>query len=166
MTEILSTGQAAQELGCSRQHVVDLCSSGKIRYHTIGHHRRIERRDLESFKTERTDPTLLHREQMLSLWLSRAVAGAFALDPGRLLAIARENQRKQREVHAHSTYWIDQWEEILTDQERVLRTLTGVSERDIDLRQNSPFAGALSSDVRQQVLDNFAKWRKGAHAMR
>jgi excisionase family DNA binding protein len=29
-TELLTTGQAAKLLGCSRQHVVDLCERGRL----------------------------------------------------------------------------------------------------------------------------------------
>ncbi|MPY81460.1 MAG: helix-turn-helix domain-containing protein, partial [Actinophytocola sp.] len=36
--QLLSTGQAAEVLGCSRQHVVDLCSSGQLPYVTVGTH--------------------------------------------------------------------------------------------------------------------------------
>jgi excisionase family DNA binding protein len=44
---MLTTGQVARLLGCSRQHVVDLCNAGKLESTTIGTHRRIARRDVD-----------------------------------------------------------------------------------------------------------------------
>ncbi|WP_234423798.1 helix-turn-helix domain-containing protein [Intrasporangium calvum] len=63
--QLLTTGQAAQVLGCSRQHVVDLCDSGKLPCAVIGSHRRVARGDLQRFLDE---GKVLRREEERSLW--------------------------------------------------------------------------------------------------
>ena len=84
----LTSGQAARILGCSRQHVVDLCDSGKLPCSVIGSHRRIARADLKSFlDTGRA----LRREEERSLWLHRALVGPLLRDPDKVLAHARAN---------------------------------------------------------------------------
>lgn len=50
-TEI-STQAAADFLGCSRPHVVQLLEEGKIPYMKVGKHRRIKYEDVRSFKKE------------------------------------------------------------------------------------------------------------------
>jgi len=50
----------------------------------------------------------------------------------------------------------DQWEQLLEgDRILLLRTLTDDSEQANALRQESPFAGVLSSGERQQILERF-----------
>src|SRR6266567_2483790 len=69
--ELITTGQAAQLLGCSRQHVVDLCERGDFDFQTTSVHRRLRRGDVQAFARRRHGMT---REELRSLWLNRAVA--------------------------------------------------------------------------------------------
>jgi excisionase family DNA binding protein len=84
--ELLSTGQAAQLLGVSRQHVVDLCAKGALRHIKVGTHRRVRRGDVAAFLAEG-----LSREAERSLWLHRAVGGRLVLNPGMVIAQAAQN---------------------------------------------------------------------------
>lgn len=71
----VSTGEAARLLGCSRQHVVDLCGRGVLPFVSVGSHRRVRRADVTGLMSRE-----LTRDQERSLWLHRAVAGRLALD--------------------------------------------------------------------------------------
>jgi excisionase family DNA binding protein len=51
--ETFTTQAAANYLGVSRQHLVDLLEDGKIPYHKVGSHRRVYFRDLNSYEKQR-----------------------------------------------------------------------------------------------------------------
>lgn len=151
--ELLTTRQAAEILGCSRQHVVDLCDAGRIPFARIGTHRRIRRVDVEALMPARP----LRREALRSLWLHRAVAGKFVADPPGAIALARRNVRRFREIHPRAGVWLDAWEQILdAGPESILDVLTSSMPFAIDLRQNTPFVGILSETERQAILRAFA----------
>src|SRR5438105_11865855 len=86
--DLLTTKKAAQLLGTSRQHVVDLCNAGDLPYVTVGRHRRVSRRDVEAVRAGTRRWT---RDQLRSLWLSHAVAARLVEDPHGVLARARSN---------------------------------------------------------------------------
>jgi excisionase family DNA binding protein len=152
-SDLLTTKQAAVLLGCSRQHVVDLCESGRLLHVRIGTHRRIRRADVEAVTTTRT----LRREELRSLWLHRAVAGKVVADPDRAIATARRNISRFREIQPRARTWLDAWDRILdAGPERVLETLTSSARDAIDLRQNTPFAGLLNEQERLAILSSFA----------
>ena len=158
--ELLTTGQAAALLGSSRQHIVDLCDSGKLPYRKIAIHRRVRRDDVEAIAHGRASVGL-RREELRSLWLNRAIAGQLARDPERVLQKARENLVRFMRIHAsgRSGVWLKQWEALLDDgPEAVMRTLTSDAPQAIELRQNSPFPGVLSEVERRQVLDAFSDY--------
>ena len=161
--DLLSTGQAAELLGCSRQHVVDLCEAGRLPCQAIGKHRRVRRADLSAFLPAERGP---RREFVRSLWLNRAVAGKLARDPDRVLAKARNNLERFRGIHAGGSVrrWLDEWERIVEEgPESVMRTLTAETPHAADLRQNSPFPGVLSEAERRSVLAAFARyWERRA----
>lgn len=105
------------------------------------------------------------REKQRSLWLNRAVVGELTRDPDRVIAIARENITRWRAVHAQRPgilAALDQWEEILdAGVEAIVTVLTGHSEEAEDLRQNSPFAGVLTQEQRDQALGSFrTEWAR------
>ncbi len=155
-SEVMTTGEAARILGCSRQHVVDLCDEGKLAYTTVGRHRRILRRDIESLRS-RTDH--MNRAERRSLWLAYAVAGKVVAEPERSRELARRQIDRMRPIaRGQARQWLAEWERLLdgpTDD--LLRTLTDTSPLARELRQNSPFAGLLHEDERTQVL---ASWRR------
>lgn len=151
--DLLTTAEAAALLGCSRQHVVDLCTSGLLPHTRIGTHRRIRRGDLEPFVTARA----LRREELRSLWLHRAVAGKVVQDPEEAIALARRNLARMEAAEPRSSAYVRAWERILErGAESVLQTLTSPAREAIDLRQNTPFAGLLTDDERRAVLRWFA----------
>ncbi|GAA5121836.1 helix-turn-helix domain-containing protein [Haloechinothrix salitolerans] len=160
--QLLSTGQAAEVLGCSRQHVVDLCSSGQLPYVTVGAHRRIRRADAEAF----LQPPL-RRDEERSLWLHQVVAGRLATDTASVMETAHENMRHLRHVHPDgmATRWLDHWEELLNaGPDAVFDALTSRARWAIELRQNSPFAGVLTTKERQAALNSFRTHWKTDHA--
>jgi excisionase family DNA binding protein len=157
---LLTTGQAAVLLGSSRQHVVDLCASGRLPYQLVGAHRRVRRADVEALR----DPERgLTRDQLRSQWLHRAVAGKLALDPPRVLGKARHNLGRMRQAHPQGRVQadFDAWEELLNGPlERLFDALTSTSPRAVELRQNTPFAGALTPAERAKALAAFrASWQ-------
>ncbi len=87
----MSTGEAARLLGCSRQHVVDLCVRGVLPFVSVGSHRRVRRTGVTGLMNRE-----LTRDQERSLWLHRVVAGRLALDLDAVLARASKNLQRRR----------------------------------------------------------------------
>ncbi len=161
-SDLLTTQQAAGILGCSRQHVVDLCDSGRLSHTRIGTHRRIRRSDVEAF----APGPPLRREALRSLWLHRAVAGKFVADPNRAIATARANIRRFREIQPRAASWLDAWDRILdAGPERILETMTSTSREAVDLRQNTPFVGLLSDAEQRAVIAAFGAAQRDAAAV-
>jgi len=154
--QLLTTGEAASILNCSRQHVVDLCNGGDLPFTTVGKHRRVRRSDIDAIRTRTQRMT---RDQKRSLWLAYALAGQIVTDPARAGRIARQNlDRMRRTSRGRTQKWLDEWDRLLDGSlERLLGVLTSRSPRARELRQNSPFAGLLDEDERQQVLRS---WRE------
>ena len=164
--ELLTTGEAAAILGCSRQHVTDLCRKGALPFRTIGGQRRIARWDLARFAGGAGPdvPRDGQRQRLRSLWLHRAVAGRLAADPGAVLKIARANLARARALHPRSGPWIEAWAAIVDDPEQVMERLTSRSAASDELRQNSPFAGVLDEEERARIMAAFAAWWRATHA--
>ena len=151
-SDLLTTSDAARLIGCSRQHVVDLCTSGQLAYTSTGTHRRIRRADVEAF-VRSGDGRLLRPEQRRSLWVGRAMAGKVARDPGHVLALGRENLQRLRAVHRRSGPWLDAWAAILNSPDEVMAVLTGIDERSVELRANGPFGGLLGDEELRDVVE-------------
>ena len=150
--QLLTTGEAARLLGTSRQHVVDLCNAGDLPFVTAGTHRRVSRRDVEALRTR---TTRLTRDQLLSLWLSHAVAGRLVQDPAGVLGKARLNLADMlaRSARGSAKVWLQQWADLIDGPvEDLLEALTSRSPRSRELRQNSPFAGVLTDEERQNTM--------------
>ena len=153
--ELLTTGEAAKVLNTSRQHIVDLCNSGRLPFATSGTHRRIRRGDLDALRMR----TLrMSRDQRRSLWLAYAVAAQIVTDPSRSADVARRNLAKMRQTaRGEALLWLDEWARLLDGPiDKLLDRLTARDVRGRELRQNSPFAGLLTQDERERVL---AAWR-------
>lgn len=160
MHPLLKTGEAAQLLGVSRQHVVDLCERGDLPYVRVGSHRRVLMRGVE----ELVGPPLT-REQEKSLWLHRALMSPLLSDPDTVLGTARDNLERWRSKHragGMSARYLTRWEKVLdAGLDPVVEVLISLRPEAHELRQNSPFAGVLSEDTRQQVLRSFtAHWAR------
>lgn len=153
--QLLTTGQAAQLLGSSRQHVVDLCESGDLPYLTVGTHRRLRREDVEQAR-HRT--TRSNRSDRRSRWLNIAVAGELVRDPDTVLRRAHANLELLQAKHprGRGARWLREWEKLLDGPvEDVLDVLTSQTPRARELRANSPFAGVLSTEDRDKTLYAF-----------
>jgi excisionase family DNA binding protein len=158
----LSTGEAAVLLATSRQHVVDLCESGRLPCVRIGKHRRIERASIDAFLRMPAARGGLRREHLASLWLHRAVAGHLVQDPATVIEHAWANLDELSREHPSAGPWLDAWRRALdSGPEHVLQVLTSPAESAIELRQNSPFAGVLDDGERRRVLDAFRRYWAG-----
>lgn len=157
---LLSTGEAARLLGVSRQHVVDLCDSGRLPYSLVGKHRRVRREAVELLTAGSGRAT---RDQTRSLLMAHAVAGRIVTDPDRALDLARRNLRgaRERSARGSTAVWIDEWEQLLDRPlPEILTALTSPSPRSRELRQNNPFAGLLTSEERAAVLETARHQRR------
>lgn len=150
--ELLTTGEAAKLLNCSRQHVVDLCVRGDLPFVTVGTHRRVRRSDVEA---HRTRTQRLTRDQRRSLWLAFAVAGKIVQDPDGTIDLAWMNLEVMRSrARGQAVRWLEEWERLLHGPvHELLSQLTSHSPKGRELRQNTPFAGVLDERERQRVLD-------------
>ena len=88
---MLKTGEVAEVLGISRQHVVHLCDAGKLPHIKIGSHRRIQRQAIESLLNKP-----LSEAKARSWWLHAAVFGELVKDPEGTIAQARRNLAMMR----------------------------------------------------------------------
>jgi len=157
--DLLTTGQAASLLGCSRQHVVDLCTSGSLPSLTVGTHRRVRRADVEALALGATTAAP-SREAVRSRWLHCAVAGKLARDPERVLRRAGRNLDRLERAHpgGMSRRRLARWRVLLQEgPQAVMSVLVADTEEATELRQTSPFAGVLSSAERLAILDAFRR---------
>jgi excisionase family DNA binding protein len=153
--ELLTTGQAAALMACSRQHVVDLCERGDLASMTVGTHRRVARADVEALASAGTGARARRPEQVRSLWLHRAVAGRLARDPERGLRRASGNLDRLERAHptGMSARWLAQWRRLIEQgPDAVMRILVAESPEADELRQNSPFAGVLPEAERLAII--------------
>lgn len=72
--ETFTTQAAANFLGVSRQHLVDLLEDGEIPFHKVGSHRRVYFRDLRKYAEERDSE---RRESMDKLFDEVTKAGKY-----------------------------------------------------------------------------------------
>jgi excisionase family DNA binding protein len=159
--ELIRTGEAAVLLGCSRQHVVDLCDSGRLpMVRGGGSHRYVRRSDVLALAHRP-----LTREQEQSRWLHAAIASRLVAEPDLVLGRARANLDRFNAVHAGTmaAHWLGLWRNALdSGPDRVLTALMSETPQATEMRQNSPFTGILPPDERRAVLESFQRhWRSG-----
>jgi excisionase family DNA binding protein len=153
---LIPTGEAAAIHGCSRQHVVNLCNRGMLPVTYIGTHRRVRRADVERLVA--IQPSALRREQRRNRWLHVAVAGRLVEDPDTVTSNARANLDRLLARHQRGgvNTSLLEWRRLLDGSiEGVIDALTSTDSRHVELRQNSPFAGVLSSGERARLLRTF-----------
>ena len=160
---MLRTGEAAELLGCSRQHVVDLCERGVLPSTRVGSHRRVRLGDVMQVATG-ASPGALRPDQERNLWLHTGVAGELVADPAGTLRKARENLDRLVGEHprGQARRRLDDWRRILNGSiAGIVEVLISPSERSIELRQNSPFAGVLETERRRAILSAYRSDRSG-----
>jgi hypothetical protein len=95
-------------------------------------------------------------EELVQLELHRALlAKLVTAGLRKLRPLALANLARAREVvrGRQAKSWLDEWQDILANSpERLVEVLLGTDEHSIDLRQVSPFAGALSEDERMAAI--------------
>jgi len=159
-TPLLTTGEVAGLLGVSRQHVVDLCDRGDLIYLRVGSHRRVPRLELDRLLGAVLGGNLT-RDQERSLWLHRAVLAELVTDPQRVLAQVRGNLQRLSVQHpgrGMTAHWLEQWQDVVdAGVDVVADVLTSQGRSALELRQNSPFAGVISQEVRSRVLAAFRR---------
>lgn len=157
--ELLSTGKAATLLGCSRQHVVDLCDSGRLASVRVGTHRRVPRSAIEAL-------TQSSQESLGASLLHIAVAGRLVEDPDQVLSVARRNIEAWTPKHRPdglTAQHLQEWAGLIASGvPAVLTGLLGQGQHFIDLRSSSPFAGVLSHADRRAVLSTARATRSAA----
>ncbi len=95
----------------------------------------------------------LTQDQLRSWLLGYAVAGRVVANPDATRALARTNLARLRETAPRAAVWLDEWERLLAGPlPELLLALTSPSERSRELRQNTPFAGVLTDEERERVL--------------
>jgi excisionase family DNA binding protein len=159
--DLIRTGEAAVMLGCSRQHVVDLCDSGRLPVvRGGGAHRYVRRSDVLALVSRP-----LTREQEQSRWLHAAIASRLVAEPDLVLGRARANVDRFSAVHAGTmaAHWLALWRDTLdAGPDQVLTTLVSETPQAAEMRQNSPFTDILPADERRAVLESFRRhWRAG-----
>jgi excisionase family DNA binding protein len=159
--DLIRTGEAAILLGCSRQHVVDLCDSGRLpAVRGGGSHRYVRRIDVLALASRP-----LTREQEQSRWLHAAIASHLVSEPDLVLGRARENLDRFSAIHAGTmaALWLGLWRDALdAGPDQVLTVLLSDTPRAAEMRQNSPFTGILPPEERRAVLESFRRhWQAG-----
>lgn len=89
------------------------------------------------------------------------------LDPPAVLAQVGKNLQHLKQVHpaGMTARWLDEWQKVLdSGDDAIFSALTSSSIHDVELRQNSPFAGVLSEQERTAALEAFRHHWRQAHA--
>jgi excisionase family DNA binding protein len=148
-SSFLSTGQVADLIGSSRQHVVNLCERGTLACSWAGQHRRIAREELDRFlaKESRID-----HSHLFALWLNRVAVGHIAQDADATFEVA------QRVLDEWSTdsqvqFWVARWRELLKrGPDAVMEILTARDPDALSMQNMSPFLALVSEAERDGVL--------------
>lgn len=98
-------------------------------------------------------PTVTHQlAEERSLALHREVARRLREDP-ELVEMARRRVNQWLETGSVSRRWAEAWHEVLSGSlEEVIAVITDTSQRARDLRQTTPFAGAIDPRTRWEIL--------------
>ncbi|GAB2707688.1 hypothetical protein ACX801_07910 [Arthrobacter bambusae] len=99
---------------------------------------------------------LKRREVCVALELHKTLADLLRSDRClKILAIGRRNIARMREAPRSpmAESWIDEWAEMIDGPvEMMIERMLRVDEHSIDLRQMSPFAGALTQAERVEAI--------------
>lgn len=146
---LLRTGEAAERLGVSRQHVVDLCKQGKLPCVLVGSHRRIPEHAVIA-KIAASGRALRDDGAQQSLWLHAALIPHLINAPDTVIDKAHTNLTRGRAsgaIDVHSEPYAREWEALLNaGVGRIIAVLLDPSDHAATLRSSSPFAGVLPQD--------------------
>ena len=77
-------------------------------------------------------------------------------DPERVLAVARQNLRRLKEMHPHATPILRVWERALTlPLDELTERMLPADAEACEMRHASPFAGVLDAATRTRVIREF-----------
>jgi len=155
--EELTTTQAAELAGVSRQHLVDLCQRGALPYRKVGSHRRLRRADVIDIlgTPAQPDHSPLTRKDRFSLALHCLVATELLSDEDAVRSRARKNLKtlSSADVDGAAATNLDAWDRLLRgDLEPLIAVLTGTEHAARDLRNVTPFAGVVSDAQRRKLI--------------
>jgi excisionase family DNA binding protein len=154
-SEIMTTGEVADLLGCTDRHVVNLCNRGQLPYTLTGTHRRIRREDAMRLlgRAAATHGGPMTDDQIRSLWLHQIIAAHVVSDPVKSLAVGRARAEEIVAGHFDGEQWVRQWIAIIDrGPEEVRRVMVSTDPIARELRANSPFSGLLTAKERMSVL--------------
>jgi excisionase family DNA binding protein len=162
MKPVLTSSQAAQLLGVSRQHVADLADRGELASWRAGSHRRFRREDVDAYLAGLQGATkqsgrlsLLNLTDRRSLGYGLLIAAKLVAQPELVIGLGLKNLARLRAVHSDGSadYFLDCWDELLGGPpDTLFRVLTSTDEESIALRHTAPFAGLLSDEERREVI--------------
>ena len=112
-------------------------------------------------------PRLTHPERR-TLELHKLVAEKLRADPQAVIQRAKERigVMRSRDLEGRSESYITTWDRLLSGPIGELEaTMTSTDQSSRDLRQSSPFAGALSDEERLEILNRVAAEDRAARAM-
>lgn len=100
------------------------------------------------------DPPRWTRVEEKSLAIHRQIAARLLQNPVPTIKKARTNLARLRGADAgHSARWIDEWDAILDrSPDEIATAMLARTQRGIDLRQMTPFAGVVSDAERRKAL--------------
>ncbi|NRQ49203.1 helix-turn-helix domain-containing protein [Aeromicrobium stalagmiti] len=149
---LLKTGEVAEMLGVSRQHVVNLADRGDVASVRVGSHRRIPRSEVDRLRGY----AQLSSERLKSLRLHQALIADLLVDPEGVISKARSNIERwlpEQRVDGMTAAYLRDWESVLVGGvDQIIHVITSLDERSADLRENSPFAGVMSPERRTKIL--------------
>ncbi|WP_448808738.1 XRE family transcriptional regulator [Agromyces bauzanensis] len=101
-------------------------------------------------------PVNRRREERVSMALHRAIAEKLSHAPDQVLAVVPENLARIRGTvrGPAAEVWLDTWERLTRGSiEELIRAMLDDTPTGRELRQNSPFAGALTHDERLNTIE-------------
>ena len=102
------------------------------------------------------DVQTLARDQRRSIAYNRALVGVLRRHPDRVLAVARRNLQRLKELHPHAAPILAVWEGALSlPLDDLAERMLATDEEACEMRHASPFAGVLDAATRIRVIREF-----------